>query len=59
MIVMVCGDRKSFVFLLGLTHIEIGAVIASVYKKGTGEVTVRRDEMCEDVLFPLREGQGE
>ena len=34
MIVMVCGDRRSFVLLLGLMHIEVGGVIAGVYKKG-------------------------
>ena len=49
----VCGDSKSFVFLLGLTHIEIGAIIAGVYKKGTGEVRARIRELCEDV-FPCR-----
>ena len=41
--------------LLGLRHREVGAVTAGIYKK---RERVKRDEGCEDVLFPLREGQG-
>ena len=45
--------------LLGLKHIEVRAVSAGVYNKGRGEVRAKRVKVCEDVLFPLREGQGE